>query len=227
MDKNIIKLINDTYLFKGLRESEIENIIRSLNTKLKDYYKNENIINVGDTSSFLGIVISGKAQIVGEDYFGRKIIFSELEAKDIFAEVYALLETEFQISISTLTNTKILWIDIHSILSIKNSKYEKLIKNLLISIARRNLKLTQKINHIAKKNIREKLLSYLHSEALKHKSESFSIPFNRQDLANYLFVDRSALSSEISKLKKEGILETNKNTFILKNFSHKNPLYFL
>lgn len=214
------KNLEDTYLFNGIKEKEIIHLMSCMNFKIRKYKRGEFILQVGSHTKSLGIVIKGKANIIGEDYWGRKIIFSELKEKDMFAEVYAILEKELEVSVLALSDIEVIWFNIKELGSIcaKVCPYHnKLMQNLLISISKRNFKMTNKIRHVAKKTIREKLLSYLLAYSLEVRSNEFEIPFNRQDLADYLFVDRSALSSEITKLKKEGVIEVFKNKFKIKN----------
>ena len=93
--------------------------------------------------------------------------------------------------------------------------HNKLIRNLMHDLAQKALMFHRKIDVISRRTTREKLLSYLNYEARRQGSGSFDIPFDRQGLADYLEVDRSGLSLEISKLRKEGILESRKNHFTL------------
>lgn len=91
--------------------------------------------------------------------------------------------------------------------------HNRLIKNLLQISAQKNLTLSRRMLHTSSKFIRGRLLSYFSQERLRHGSLQFTIPFNRQQLADYLGVDRSALSNELSKMRRDGILIYEKNTF--------------
>lgn len=195
---------------------EIENMLKCLDVRIKKYTKGETIIHAGEKISDICILLNGLAHIVQEDYWGKKIILSEVNVSGVFAEVFSTLGIKSEVNVLAIEDSEIMFLDIGNLITICShtcNYHNKLLQNLLKSIAEKNLKMTQKMTHIGKRSIREKLLSYLSSQSIKHGSSKFNIPFNRQDLADYLCVDRSALSSEISKLKKEGIIDSRKNEF--------------
>lgn len=217
MEKSfIIKVLLESYLFKGIKNQEAAHLMKCLRARKKTYVKGEAVIAIGDSLSSIGVVLEGEAHIIHEDYWGNKIIFSELREAEVFGEVFAVLNIPSEVSIVANTALTVLWLDINELISVCNHAcgyHNQLIRNLLVSISQKNLMLTRKMNQIGKKTIREKLLAYLSSESLKARSNHFKISFDRQELADYLFVDRSALSNEISKLKKEGIIKNRKNEF--------------
>ena len=155
-----------------------------------------------------------------EDVWGNAMILGEARPGDLFGEVYACAGVEhLEVSVMAKTDTKVLFLDIQKVLTVCSNGCEfhtQIIRNLLSSIATRTLAMTRKVEHMSQKSLRDKVLSYLSSEAVKAGSNEFKISFNRQQLAEYLSVDRSALSSELGKMRDEGILEFWKNEFKLK-----------
>lgn len=217
--KQYINLLKNTYMFNGINESEIEGILKCLNARTMLYKKNEYILRNGETVNSIGMVLEGLALVEKEDIWGNRTIISEISPGSLYAESYACLsKLPAEISVIASDNTTVMLFDIRRILTTCSSScgfHTKLIQNLLYTIAQKNVLLTKKMEYISKKTIKEKLLAYLSSEAMKAGSPTFNIPFNRQELADFLSVDRSALSSEISRLQKKGIISCRKNAFTI------------
>lgn len=217
--ENIIKVIQNTALFKNISASNISTLLNCVSARIKYYKKDEFILHSGDIINTLGIVIEGRILIIKEDFWGNRSILSEITKGNSFAETYAILPNiPLEISVMASSDCSIIFLEINKLLQVCNSScdfHSTLIKDLLIDVASKNLILTRKIEHMSQKTIREKVLSYLSLESQKNKSESFNIPFNRQQLADYLSVDRSALSNELSKLSQEGIIYFKKDKFTL------------
>ena len=217
--KQYINLLKNTYMFNGINESEIEGMLKCLNARTMLYKKNEYILRKGETVNSIGMVLEGLALVEKEDIWGNRTIISEISPGSLYAESYACLsKLPAEISVIASDNTTVMLFDIRRILTTCSSScgfHTKLIQNLLYTIAQKNVLLTKKMEYISKKTIKEKLLAYLSSEAMKAGSPTFNIPFNRQELADFLSVDRSALSSEISRLQKKGIISCRKNAFTI------------
>ena len=217
--KQYINLLKNTYMFNGINESEIEGMLKCLNARTMLYKKNEYILRNGETVNSIGMVLEGLALVEKEDIWGNRTIISEISPGSLYAESYACLsKLPAEISVIASDNTTVMLFDIRRILTTCSSScgfHTKLIQNLLYTIAQKNVLLTKKMEYISKKTIKEKLLAYLSSEAMKAGSPTFNIPFNRQELADFLSVDRSALSSEISRLQKKGIISCRKNGFTI------------
>ena len=217
--KHYINLLKNTYMFNGINESEIEGMLKCLNARTMLYKKNEYILRNGETVNSIGMVLEGLALVEKEDIWGNRTIISEISPGSLYAESYACLsKLPAEISVIASDNTTVMLFDIRRILTTCSSScgfHTKLIQNLLYTIAKKNVLLTKKMEYISKKTIKEKLLAYLSSEAMKAGSPTFNIPFNRQELADFLSVDRSALSSEISRLQKKGIISCRKNAFTI------------
>lgn len=206
-------------LFSGIKQEQIPSMLGCLNATVKHYKKNEFIFHSGDMISTVGMVISGSIHIIKEDYWGNRSILSKELPGDLFGEVYACIKnTPLEVSAFALEETDILALDVSKVLKVCSSAcqfHTKLIENLVFILAQKNLMLTRKMEHVSKRSTREKLLSYLSSQSQQCGSNTFEIPFNRQQLADYLFVDRSAMSNELSKMQSEGLITYHKNIFTL------------
>lgn len=213
--KNNIELLKQVSLFRGIGPDKIESILSCLNAKEKLYKKNEVILSAGEYVSFIGIVLSGRIQIVEEDVMGNRNIMAELGEGNLFAETFACVKSQaLPMTVSSVIDSTILFIDFKRVITTCASScifHTKLIENMLYILANKNILLSQKIQHISKRTTREKLLSYFSEQAIKSGKREFDIPFNRQALADYICVDRSAMSNELCKLRDEGILTFDKN----------------
>lgn len=217
--KNYFIIMKKSSLFAGIEENEIDAMIQCLSADIKKYKKDEFIFRQGDYIRSLGMVLKGRAHIVQEDFWGNRNILTQIEPGQIFAETYACLnERELRVDVIAEEETEILFMDMQKVIGVCASAcrfHSMLIRNLLNVLAGKNLMLTTKIGHVMQRSTRDKILSYLSEQSLSAHSSEFIIPFNRQELADYLSVDRSALSNELSKLSKEGIIDYKKNKFKL------------
>lgn len=216
-----LTILCKTALFTGLTETEISSMLDCLSARISSYKKEDFILHVGDKVQQVGMVLTGSVLIIKEDFWGNRSILSEISSGSLFAETYACIgSSPLEVSVVASSDCKILFLDFHKILtpcSCACPFHTRLIHNLWSTLAQKNRILTKKLEHMSQKTTRDKLLSYLSAESLKAQNSSFSIPFNRQQLADYLSVDRSAMSGELGKLKKEGVLDYKKNTFLLKD----------
>ena len=212
-------------LFDKIDNEELNNILNSRYANVRNFSKNQVIIAEGDGTNHIGIVLSGAVQIVRNDYYGNRSIIAHIEPTQIFAEVFAFSEIRaMPVSVISTAESRIMLIDFKNLLnefSDGNTFYAKLTNNLLRLITEKNLKLNEKIEIISKRTTREKLMTFLLSQAKLNQSDTFTIPYDRQALADFLEVDRSAMSAEISKLRAEGIIESNRSEFKLKNINEE------
>ena len=215
----IIDMLSQSPLFEGVAPEQIRILLKCLKAEVASYEKGDYILLMGNRTRRMGLVLEGTAHIVKEDFWGNRVILGQSSQGQIFAESYASLGTvQLEVSVVAATACRIMFLDVGRILEVCTvacAFHTRLIHNLLNMMAGRNLMLTKKVEHMAQKTTREKLLSYLSSEAHRAGSATFTIPFNRQELADYLSVDRSAMSTEISKLQKEGVLECERKNFRL------------
>ena len=214
------KFLANTLLFRGVTPEEIERMIGCLEGHVKKYNKGETIYHSGEYIQKAGLVLSGSVHIENDDLWGNKTILAHVAAGQVFAETYVCVPGEpLMINVVAAEPVEILFLNLSKGTKIcaKNCDFHsRLIQNLLAISAQKNLNLSRRIFYTTSKSIRGRLLSYLSDQATRCGSLEFDIPFNRQQLADYLGVDRSAMSNELSKMQKEGILAVNKNHFRLK-----------
>lgn len=217
--KKYLTLLKSTKLFQDIEETEIESMLDCLLAATQSYQKGEYVFHRGERITSVAMLLEGCIHIQKEDYWGNLSILSEISAGEIFGEVYACLGNEEILNNAVaVRQSTVLFLDISRILTICPSAcrfHGRLIRNLLSVIASKNKILTQKLSHMSQRSTREKLLSYLSEQSLRTGCSSFDIPFNRQQLADFLSVDRSAMSNELCKMRDEGILAFDKNHFVL------------
>lgn len=208
-----------TGLFQGISEHEITAILDCVQAVQKSYAKNDVVYHAGTVIHSLGIVLSGSVFIENDDFWGNKNVLDIVSPGEVFAEAYASIPDEpLMLQVVACETTEILFLNVQRLLAVCHhacTYHHKLIENLLRISAQKNLHLSRRSLHTASKTIRGRLLSYLSYQAIRQGSRDFVIPFNRQQLADYLNVDRSALSNELSKMQKEGILRADKSHFHL------------
>ncbi len=206
-------------LFKGINKSDMQSLLACLSARTTHYGKNEIVFLRGEKIESFGIVLSGQVQIIHEDYYGNRSILAKLDAGNLFGESFALADIKtLPVSVISTTESELLFIECHKLSTPCTNAcafHSKLIQNMLSIVSKSNISLTKKIEYSSKRTTREKLLAYLSSEAQKADNNKFSIPFNRQELADYLSVDRSAMSAELGKLRNDGIISFSKNNFEL------------
>ena len=209
--------ISKTVLFQGTRPEDAEAMLKCLEAREKQFQKDETIYYVGDRVSELGLVLSGSVLIENDDLWGNRSILDRIGPGQIFAETYACVPGEkLLVTVTAAEKTEVLFKKIKKILRVCTnacSFHARLIRNLLTLSAQKNLNLSRRIFHTSAKSIRGRLLSYLSWQAVKQGSREFDIPFNRQQLADYLGVDRSAMSAELGKMKREGLIQVDRSHF--------------
>jgi len=213
------EVLSQCPLFFGIQREELGKMLPCLGCKIDFYDKKFTVFAEGHPARHLGILLSGKAQTVRFDYNGNRSILSEILPGDVFGEAFACSQTpSLPISIVAEEPSTVMLIECERILKTCTNQcrfHQSLIFNLMKDLAEKTVRFYQKSEIISQRTTREKLLTYLSIQSAKAKSRRFSIPFDRQELADYLEVDRSGLSGEISKLKREGIFLCRKNEFEL------------
>lgn len=207
-------------LFEGIVLSEVSSLLECLGARKVVVEKKQTIFFEGDAAVDMGIVLEGAVQVVRDDYYGNRTIVARLEEASLFAEAFACAGVPFYpVSVIAERASTVLLLNCQRIMTVCTSScgfHSRLIRNLLAIVASKTIYLNQKIDLLSHRSIRERLMTYLLSYAKKTKSPDFTIPYNRQQLADFLCVERSALSTEIGKLQKEGILESRRRWFCLK-----------
>jgi CRP-like cAMP-binding protein len=186
---------------------------------VRSYIKGEFIFSEGEAPSRVGVVLTGSVHIIREDFYGSRVLLTVSEAPDVFGEAFACAEAaELPVSAVAASDCAVLLCDYRRIVKSCTNACEfhaRLIQNMLNILANKNLSLTRKLEHLTQHNTREKLLSYLSEIARLTGNSRFTIPLNRQELADYLAVERSAMSAELSRMKTDGLLTYEKNKFEL------------
>ncbi len=217
--KNYIPVLEKCSLFSGIDREELLGVLGCLGAVVTAVGKNQAIWSEGDPAVHVGIVLEGSVQIVKEDYYGNRSIMARAAAAELFGESFACAKVPaLPVSVVAAEESRIMLIDCRRITTTCANScgfHNQMIYNLLHVVAAKNLAFSQKIEITAQRTTREKLMAYLTSQAKLQNSNSFTIPFDRQGLADYLNVERSAMSAEIGKLRKDGILECTKNRFTL------------
>lgn len=209
-----VSFLLKTALFQGIAPQELETLLPRLRMHKEQFSKGAIIYHAGERIRELGIVVSGRIQIETYDLWGNRSVLDSIGPKTIFAETYACLPDEVMlVTVSASEDSEVYFLDAHAMIKAA-STHPALIQNLLTLTAQKNLNLSRRIFHTSAKTIRARLQSYLSFEATRQHSNDFYLPFNRQQLADYLSVDRSALSNELSKMQKEGYLRIHKNHVI-------------
>lgn len=218
MEKYLNQIKNSPVFF-GMKDDELKGILECFNARVRSYDTGEFIIREGDIIKCIYLILEGSVNIEKDSWWGRRIIISQLKRNDNLALAFvASKNTESQVDAVAEEKTKLLILNYEKCTSMCQNactRHKILINNLFEILSRENIELIQKIENISQKTIRDKILTYLSNEAKKRKSNIFELTFNRQDLADYLNADRSALSYELSKLQKEGVIRFSKNKFEL------------
>lgn len=218
--KEYMPLLKRSRLFQGIQEEEIAAMLRCLSASTRSYQKGDCVFRRGEQISSVAMLLEGCVHIQKEDYWGNLSILSEITEGEIFGEVYACLGSDELLNNAVAVKpSKVLFLDVKRILTMCPSACQfhgRLIRNLLTVLAQKNKMLTRKLEHMSRRTTREKLLSYLSEQSQRAGSPVFDIPFNRQQLADFLSVDRSAMSAELCRMRDEGILYFDRNHFILK-----------
>lgn len=215
--KNNYKILMGSSLFHGIQPKNIDEAIQCLGVYEKSYEKNNMILGAGTRVSSIGVMSEGSAQIIREDADGNRAILSDLAVADMFAEAYAAAGwEEIPISVIATSFCRVFWIPYNKILSPCSNACEHhrtLIENLIKIIAVKNILMNEKMRLISCKTTKEKLLTYLHDYSEKTGKNKFKMPFSRNELADYLNADRSAMSRELSRLRDEGLIRYSRNEF--------------
>lgn len=213
--------LSKTILFRGISPEEIQSMMGCLRGITKTYPRGSTIHHAGEIINTMGLVLSGSVCVENDDVWGNKSILDRIGAGHIFAENYACLPGEpLMVNIVAAEATEILFMNTDCMFTVCSHAcgyHNKLIRNMLTISAQKTLNLSRRILHTSSKTIRGRLLSYLSHQSSQAGSREFTIPFNRQQLADYLSVDRSAMSNELGKMQKEGLIKSDRNHFIILN----------
>jgi len=213
--RKIFEIAKSNPLFQEIAFSDFESMLNCLSARTSIYKKGDIILLSGDSINFVGLILSGGIKVTREDMNGNISILAKFAASEIFGEVFACAEVfHSPVTVQAIEETEVLFIDYRKIFASCTNAchfHTQLIKNMLKLMAQKNLMLNQKIEILSKRTTREKLLCFLDFQ--RGVANEFTIPFNREEMANYLCVDRSAMSNELCKMRDDGLIRFTKNEF--------------
>lgn len=218
MNSQVLSL-RDAKIFHGVSEDEFDQMMLTLDSQIKHYSKHQILIKEGHPIRRCGLLVEGTLSSYQTNYWNEKTLLRTIHPDEIFCESLACsIDSSSNVTVEAIAPSVVLWFNVHEIMNLEDEgQYHAILAhNLMQDIAQKNILLYEKINHMQKSTTRQKLLSYLSLVSYRKHSNEFDIEFNRQELADYLSVERSAMSNELSKLQKDGYLETKRNHFILK-----------
>ena len=206
-------------MFAGVGDDEIISMLSCLGARLFTYKKGEYVLRQGEHSSDITVLVEGNLHIQKDDYWGNRSILGQIAVGEMFGEAYVAPESGALLNdVVAVEDSAVIFFDVKRIITSCSSAcrfHAIVVQNMFFAISEKNRKLVQKLGHMSKRSTREKLISYLSEEAKKQKSSNFTIPFNRQQLADFLSVERSAMSNELCKMRDDGLIEFEKNCFKL------------
>lgn len=212
-------ILRNSPFFQGMTEEEILSVLHCVSAAVQHKKKDAYILRVGDSTESMGLVLRGSVLVLQEDLWGHRNIIHRIGPGEYFAEPFAATAgSVLNVSVVADEDSEIMLLNMERFLRTcphACAHHGRMVRNLVSVMARRVLDLNEKLTHMAKRSTREKLLSYLSAESMRQGKLAFTIPYDRQQLADYLSVERAAMSVELSKLQKEGLLKTNRNHFEL------------
>ncbi len=217
--KEYIPVLKRTKMFANIEEKDILAMLSCLQARKKIFKKGEYVFRQGDQISDLIVLVEGSLHIQREDYWGNRSIINIVRQGELFGEAYVGQHADTLINDAVaVEDCTLLLFDVFRILHVCSSAcqfHTMVVQNLFLAISEKNRQLVRKLGHMSKRTTRDKLMSYLSEEAKKQKSGIITIPFNRQQLADFLSVDRSAMSNELCKMRDDGLIIFEKNRFEL------------
>ena len=218
--KDFLPVLRSAPLFSGVSEEELTTILACLGAEVKHFPKDDFLLRAGDTAESIGLVLAGSVLVIQEDIWGNRNILSKAGPGQTFAAAYACAPGSLlNVSVAAETPAAAMFLNVRRVLTVCPSAcvhHSRIIRNLLGELAEKNLRCGEKLTHMGQRSTRAKLMSYFSAEAQRLGKYEFDIPFSRQQLADYLAVERSGLSLELGKMKREGLLDFHKSHFVLK-----------
>lgn len=212
-------LLQMSPLFKGISAEELRKLIDCLGVRRRSYRKGSFVFLAGQRVTDMGLLLSGQLDILQDDVWGNRHILERVSPGEMFGASFACADLQrIPISVLATQPSEALLFDYRKVITTCSSAcnyHTQLISNMLRLLANKSIVMMDKIENVTRRTTREKVLSYLSQQAQLKQSQSFDIAFNRQELAEYLAVDRSALSAELGRLRDDGLVEFNKNHFEL------------
>lgn len=217
--KKYLSVLKKCALFAGIEEENLYGMLQCLGAEVKNVSKNQPVFLEGDAAQYVGIVLSGTVMVVKEDYYGNRSVMGNVAPAELFCETFSCAElSEIPVSVIASSDSEIMLLDCRRVVTSCGNAcafHSQIIHNLLRIMAMKNLQLNRKIEITSKRSTRDKVMAFLADQAKAHGSNRFLIPYDRQELADYLGVERSALSAEIGKLCRDGKIFCRKSAFEL------------
>ncbi len=218
--KEFLSVLRSSQLFSGVSEDELTAVLSCLDVREENFPRDVFLLRAGDTAESIGLVLSGNVLVIQEDIWGNRNILSKTGPGQTFAAAYACAPgAALNVSVMAETPVTAMFLNVKRIMNVCPSAcphHSRIIRNLLGELAEKNLRLGEKLTHMGQRTTRSKIMSYLSAEAQRRGICEFDISFSRQQLADYLGVERSGLSLELGKMKNDGLLDFRKSHFILK-----------
>ena len=211
-----LKILTECALFRGLRRAQIQDMLPCLSARRSRFRRGQFLLRVGDRASSAGIILSGEAEVLQEDFWGNRNLLAAVGPGELFAEAFACAHAVSPVSVLCKTDGSVLYLNVRAVFSPCEkacAQHKALSQNLIRVLAEKNMQLNEKAGFLSQRTTREKLLAYLSAQA--RRAGSFRIPFDRQQLADYLSVNRSAMSAELSNMQRDGLLRTDRSSFTL------------
>ncbi len=217
MDNKDFDIIKKSALFADITEEELREALTALHTRKKTYEKDELLLMAGDLTNHLGMVLSGSATIESNDVWGNRTIINHVAAGDYYAEAFAIMDGEpSYVDVRANETTVAILFDMSQMQELKKASPSwlvKLLNNLLLISIQKSMMLSTRSFHTSPKSARGRVMAYLNSMAMKTHRTEFDIPFDRQHMADYLNLDRTALSKELGRMRDDGLITFRKNHF--------------
>lgn len=212
-----LSMLKKTKLFAGVDEAEIEAMLGCLSASLRHFDEGEFVYRQGDRVDRISVLAEGRLHVQSDDYWGNRSIITAVSPGEMFGQAYLAGEAIMN-DVIAVEPSAVIAFDANRVLTTCSSAcrfHNMVVRNLFHAVSENNLRLVTKLGHMSKRTTREKLMDYLSVMAKRAGSPTFTIPFDRQQLADFLSVERSAMSAELSKMQKEGLLKTNRSRFTL------------
>ena len=218
--KDFLPVIRSAQLFSGISGEELTAMLACLRAERRDFPKDTFVLRAGDTAQSIGLVLAGSVLVIQEDIWGNRNILSKAGPGQTFAAAFACAPgARLNVSVVAETPATVMFLPVKRVLTVCSSAcahHSRIIRNLLGELAEKNLRFSEKLTHMGQRSTRAKLMSYFSAEAQRLGRYEFDIPFLRQQLADYLAVERSGLSLELGKMRREGLLDFHRSHFVLK-----------
>lgn len=214
-----LTILTECALFHGLREAQIREMLPCLSARQSRFRRGQFLLRAGDRVAFAGILLSGEAEVLQEDFWGNRNLLAAVGPGDLFAEAFACAHAVSPVSVLCKTDGSVLYLNVRAVFSPCEkacAQHKALSQNLIRVLAEKNMQLNEKAGFLSQRTTREKLLAYLSAQARRAGSARFRIPFDRQQLADFLSVNRSAMSAELSRMQREGLLCADRSSFTLR-----------